>query len=158
MASTHQISSSLFIQSGSAAQFLNGIEIDGSLRLEGSIKGNFQNMTQDDSGYPLIVGERLGNGDIRQGNITTTLNNEVTITASGDFNTFCFIENQTLNDNTPSNSTWKTVEKGSANGLFKKSFYKKTYTEEGIYEYLVLATNNIAKKTVVKGITVNVTN
>jgi len=162
MGGIHQITSSLFIQSGSTAQFLNGINVEGSLYNEGSIKAsNFNGMSagSDSNVLTLKVGKASSDGTIEEGTITTPTNTPVRITASGDFDTFCFIENQTLNDTNPSDSTWKTVSKGGGNGQFTKSFYQKEggYNAVGIYEYLVIATNEELKKTSVKGITVNVT-
>jgi len=163
MAGIHQITSSLFIQSGSTAEFQNGIEIIGSLYNEGSIKAStFNGMLAggDSNLIPLILGKALPDGTIVEGTITTPINTPVRITASGNFDTFCFIENQTLDDTVLSDSTWRTVSKGLGNGQFKKSFYEKAggYNTSGIYEYLVIATNETDRKSSVKGITVKVTN
>ena len=78
----------------------------------------------------------------------TQINQSIRITASGNFDTFCFIENN--------NNKWETVSKGESNGLFKKSHHNATYSETGIYEYLIIATNISSKKTVIKGTTVTV--
>ena len=56
------------------------------------------------------------------------------------------------------NSTWKTVKKGSSNGLIKSSFYQRTYNEAGVYEYLIIANSTSSLQTVVKGTTVTVKN
>ena len=160
MAGTHLISSSLFIQSGSIAQFKSGIQVTGSVENVGSITaGNFIGITTD-STIELNVGKANSDGTFEEWEVTigeggTTA--PVRITASGDFDNFTFIENQTLEE-VGSNSTWKTVEKGPSNGLIKASHYERTYNESGVYEYLIIANNNNLLQTVVKGTTVTVTN
>jgi hypothetical protein len=72
------------------------------------------------------------------------------ITASGNFDTFMFIKN----DN--STNTWETIKKGTRNGLDKESFINQTFTQPGVYEYFILATNNTTLKTAFKGTTVTV--
>ena len=156
MTSTHKISSSLFIQSGSAAKFLNGINITGSLSSSGHIMANnFDGISFNESSIPLNVGSASSNG---HGEWVINVGETARITASGNFDSFCFIENQTLNDDNINNSVWRTIEKGQANGLLKTSFFEKTYNEPGIYEYLIIANNKNLLQTVVKGTTVTVTN
>lgn len=148
MAGIHKITSSLFIQSGSIAHFKGGISSSG-LRIDGIIKSdNFDGISVLNDSTPLNVGKALENGTFEEW--VTSINTPIRITASGDFDSFCFIEN-TNDDN-----KWKTVSKGESNGLFKKSHYNATYSETGVYEYLIIATNISSKKTVVKGTTVTV--
>ena len=155
MAGIHKITSSLFIQSGSIAQFKGGLTSSKGLRVDGVIKSdNFDGILVNNNSTPLNVGNALEDGTFEEW--VTSINTPIRITASGDFDTFCFIENQTLNDNNPSNSTWRTVSKGESNGLFKKSHHNATYSETGVYEYLIIATNTSSKETVVKGTTVTV--
>lgn len=156
----HLISSSLFIQSGSIAQFKNGINVTGSFYNEGPIlASNFVNMIvgSDPNSLPLNLGQEI-NGIIVTGSITVPTNTPITIKASGNFDTFCFIENQTLTE-IGAASTWETVSKGGSNGLTKKDNFTKEggYSSPGIYEYLVIASNNTLRRTSVKGIIVNVT-
>ena len=155
MAGIHKITSSLFIQNGSIAHFKGGLTSSKGLRIDGVIKSdNFDGISTSNNSIPLNVGKANIDGTFEEW--VTTINEEIRITASGDFDTFCFIENQTLNDNNPSNSTWRTVSKGESNGLFKKSHYNATYLETGVYEYLIIANNFTTLKTVVKGTTVTV--
>ena len=155
MAGIHKITSSLFIQSGSIAQFKGGLTSSKGLRVNGVIKSdNFDGILVDNNSTPLNVGKANDDGTFEEW--VTSINTPIRITASGDFDTFCFIENQTLNDNNPSNSTWRTVSKGESNGLFKKSHHNATYSETGVYEYLIIANNSSSLKTVVKGTTVTV--
>ena len=58
---------------------------------------------------------------------------------------------------TDSLNVWRTIEKGTSNGLDKRSFITETFTSSGVYEYLILATNTGSKQTIVKGTTVTVT-
>ena len=161
MTSTHKISGSLFIQSGSAAKFLNGINITGSLSSSGHIMANnFDGISFNESSIPLNVGKANSDGTFEEWEVAideSGITEPVRITASGDFDNFIFIENQTLEE-VGSNSTWKTVEKGPSNGLIKASHYERTYNEAGVYEYLIIANNNNLLQTVVKGTTVTVTN
>ena len=155
MAGTHLITSSLFIQSGSSANFKNGINITGSLSSSGFIiAGNIEGLEpiSETNSVPLLnVGKANGDGTFEEW--VTPTNIPVRITASGDFDSFCFIEN--IN----STSVWKTKSKGDSNGLIKKSFYQKPggYSIPGVYEYLIIANNNTTLQTVVKGTTVTVT-
>ena len=149
MAGIHKITSSLFIQSGSIAQFKGGVSSSKGLRINGIIKSdNFDGISTSNNSTPLNVGKANTDGTFEEW--VTTIGENIRITASGDFDTFCFIEN-TNDDN-----KWKTVSKGESNGLFKKSHYNATYSETGVYEYLIIATNTSLKETVVKGTTVTV--
>ena len=158
MAGIHLISSSLFIQSGSVAHFKNGINVTGSFSSSKVIfASEFDGLGTNTTSIPTLnVGKSNGDGTFEEW--VTPTNTEIRITASGDFDSFCFIENQTLNDITPANSVWKTVSKGTSNGLNKKSFYIKEggYNVAGVYEYLIIANNFTTLKTVVKGTTVTV--
>ena len=152
MTGIHKITSSLFIQSGSIAHFKGGISSSG-LRIDGIIKSdNFDGISVSNDSTPLNVGKALENGEFEEW--VTSINEEIRITASGDFDSFCFIEN--IN----STKRWKTKEKGNSNGLIKKSFYQKEggYSLAGVYEYLIIANNSTTLQTVVKGTTVTVTN
>ena len=94
MAGTHRISSSLFIQSGSVAKFLNGINTTGSLVINGTIaSNNFNGISTEFSNTtsPLLVGKKLEDGTFTEW--VANVGDLVKIEASGDFNTFCFIEN-----------------------------------------------------------------
>ena len=152
MAGIHKISSSLFIQSGSVANFKSGISITGSFISDTPIiAGEFDGIGTSVP-IPLNVGKANDDGTFEEW--VTPINEEIRITASGDFDSFCFIEN--IN----STKRWKTKEKGNSNGLIKKSFYQKEggYSLAGVYEYLIIANNSTTLKTVVKGTTVTVTN
>mgnify|MGYP003141924770 FL=1 len=135
MAGIHLISGS-FIQSGSNAQFKNGISISGSAKIKGIVKANNFNNLPTSTGRsstntsPLKVGKSLGDGTFVEW--VASVGDLVRISASGNFNNFCFIENQTLEE-TGVNSTWKTVEKGQFNGRIPQSFYERTYDEAGVY-------------------------
>ena len=147
MAGIHKITSSLFIQSGSVAQFKGGVSSSKGLRIDGVIKSdNFNGISTSNTSTPLNVGRALEDGTFEEWE--ANIGEDVRITASGDFDTFCFIEND--------DNKWKTVSKGESNGLFKKSHYNETYSETGVYEYLIIATNTSLKETVVKGTTVTV--
>ena len=146
MAGTHLISGS-FIQSGSVAQFKGGVSSSKGLRIDGVIKSdNFNGISIANNSIPLNVGKANDNGTFEEWE--TQINQSIRITASGNFDTFCFIENN--------NNKWETVSKGESNGLFKKSHHDAIYSETGIYEYLIIATNISSKKTVIKGTTVTV--
>ena len=154
MAGIHLISSSLFIQSGSVAHFKNGINVTGSFSSSVPIyAAGFDGLGTNTTSTPTLnVGKSNGDGTFEEW--TTPTNASIRITASGDFDSFCFIEN--IN----STGKWKTKEKGNSNGLIKKSFYQKTggYSSAGVYEYLIIANNSTTLQTVVKGTTVTVTN
>ena len=161
MGEIHQFTSTEFIQSGSIAKFESGIDIEGNLIVSNSIRTTELTglVTSNTSTPTLNVGKAINNddGSISYEELTTPLNTPVRITASGDFNKFCFIENQTLTDADTSLSTWTTVEKGTGNGLTKTSFYNTSYETAGIYEYLIIASNTVTLQTVVKGTTVTIT-
>ena len=154
MAGIQLISSSLFIQSGSVAHFKNGINVTGSFSSSKAIfASEFDGLGTNTTSIPTLnVGKSNGDGTFEEW--VTPTNTEIRITASGDFDSFCFIEN--IN----STKRWKTKEKGDSNGLIKKSFYQKAggYSSAGVYEYLIIANNSTTLKTVVKGTTVTVTN
>tara|TARA_R110002153_G_scaffold34722_5_gene103576 strand:- start:1091 stop:1564 length:474 start_codon:yes stop_codon:yes gene_type:complete len=152
MAGTHLISSSLFIQSGSVAHFKNGINVTGSFSSSVPIyAAEFDGLGTNTTSTPTLnVGKSNEDGTFEEW--TTPTNASIRITASGDFDGFCFIENA------DSTGRWKTKEKGGSNGLIKRSYYDRTYYNEGIYEYLIIANNSTTLQTVVKGTTVTVTN
>jgi hypothetical protein len=147
MAGKHQISSSLFIQSGSVAQFKNGISASLNLSSSGNIV--MEQLVGVNTDIPILnVGNALEDGTFEEWE--TSINNVIRITASGNFDTFMFIKN----DN--STNTWETIKKGTRNGLDKESFINQTFTQPGVYEYFILATNNTTLKTAFKGTTVTV--
>jgi len=154
MAGIHKISSSLFVQSGSTAQFLNGINTTGSLVVNGTIASdNFNGISSNSTSTisSLLVGKKLEDGTFTEW--VANVGELVNIETSGDFDTFCFVEN---NDEIIPPGTWKTVQKGPGNGLIGIPNYKRTYDAPGIYEYLIIASNKITKETVVKGTTVTI--
>ncbi len=158
MAGIHLISGS-FIQSGSDAQFKNGVSVQGNTKIKGILKANvFNNIPTSTGGSsvstsPLKVGHSLGDGTFVEWE--ASVGDLVRISASGNFNNFCFIENQTLEE-IGVNSTWRTVEKGEVNGQIPKSFYERSFDTPGIYEYLVIANNTQSLQTVIKGTTVTI--
>ena len=155
MAGIHLISSSLFIQSGSAAQFKNGITASLGLISSGNIIAEeFIGInTSETNTSTLQVGNSINNV---YSEWETTVGTQIRISASGNFDTFMFIKNNTLST-VGDSSTWETLSIGLGNGLNKKSFINQTFTEPGVYEYFVLATNNTTLKTEFKGTTVTVT-
>ena len=153
MAGTHLISSSLFIQSGSVAQFKNGITASLGLSSSGTITADqFAGIGE----IPLELNVGKANDDGTFEEWETTIGQEIIITASGNFDTFMFIKNNTLTT-VGNSSTWETVSIGQQNGLAKRSFINQTFNTPGVYEYFILATNNTLKKTSFKGTTVTVT-
>jgi len=101
MAGTHLISGS-FIQSGSDALFKNDVSIDGTTKINGIIKSNQINglnfnttdnrSINSDSPLPILnVGKSLPDGSFTEWE--TTVGTTITISASGNFDNFCFIEN-----------------------------------------------------------------
>ena len=162
MAGIHQFTSTEFIQSGSIAKFESGIDIEGNLIVSNSIRTTeLTGLVASNTSIPTLnVGKAINNddGSINYEEWTAPINTSVRITASGNFDKFCFIENQTLTDTDTSLSTWTAVEKGTGNGLTKKSFYETSYEAAGIYEYLIIASNITTLQTVVKGTTVTITN
>ena len=155
MAGKHLISSSLFIQSGSVAQFKNGITASLGLTSSGNIVAEeFVGINTTEANTPTLqVGKSVNNVYTEW---ETTIGEEIRISASGNFDTFMFIKNNTLST-VGDSSVWETISVGLANGLNKKSFINQTFTEPGVYEYFVLATNNTLLKTEFKGTTVTVT-
>ncbi len=154
MAGTHKITSSLFIQSGSVAEFKNGINASLGLSSSGTI---IADQFIGIGGTPLGLNVGKANDDGTFEEWETIVNQQIRITASGNFDTFMFIKNNTLSDVENNVSTWETISIGSGNGLNKKSFIDQTFNEPGVYEYFILATNNTTLKTAFKGTTVTVT-
>jgi len=159
MAGIHQFSSSKYIHSGSVAHFKSGVTVIGALELLGDIyAGNYEGMSDVDDEEEVVdvleVGKAIDDGTFEEW--TAVIGEPVRITASGDFNGFCFIENQTLTA-VGATSTWKTVSIGPASGLVNQSYFTRTYNEVGIYEYLIIAHNTSSLKTSTKGTTVTVT-
>tara|TARA_R110002153_G_scaffold65820_6_gene176071 strand:- start:1415 stop:1897 length:483 start_codon:yes stop_codon:yes gene_type:complete len=159
MAGTHLISGSL-LQSGSTAEFKNGMDVTDDLIVNGPITANNFNgvgvaSNEDRSiiALPILnVGKDKGPSEYpRFEKWVTTINNTIRITASGNFHDFTFIEN------TNDDGKWKTVEKGDFNGRLPVSFYERSYNEPGIYEYIIIASNSESLQTVVKETTVTVT-
>jgi hypothetical protein len=94
MAGIHQISSSLFIQSGSVAEFKNGINLIGTLSSSGNITAdNFNGMSTTGGDVLPTLNVGKGNDDGTFEGWVTTINTPTRITASGNFDTFCFIKN-----------------------------------------------------------------
>ena len=153
MAGNHLISSSLFIQSGSPAIFKNGINVTGSFSSSKAIFATeYIGLDTNAVSTPTLnVGKANSNGTFEEW--VTPINIPIRITASGNFDSFCFIEN--IN----STGKWETKSKGGSNGLLKKSFYQKEggYPLAGVYEYLIVASNKTTLQTVIKGTTVTVT-
>lgn len=149
----HLISSSLFIQAGSPAEFKNGISASIGLSSSGAITAN--EFIGIGGGEPVL---NVGSASFENtySDWETTVGTTIRISASGDFDTFMFLKNSTLVEIGDS-SVWETVSVGSGNGLNKKSFIDQTFNEPGVYEYFVLASNNTTLKTVFKGTTVTVT-
>ena len=149
MAGIHQFSSSKYIHSGSVAHFKSGVTVVGSVELLGAIyAGNYEGMSdvddEEEVADALEVGNAIGDGTFEEW--VTTIGEQVRITASGDFNGFCFIENQTLAA-VGATSTWRTVSIGPASGLVNQSYFTRTYDEVGIYEHLIIAHNTSSLKT-----------
>ena len=92
MGGIHKITSSLFIQSGSVAHFKNGINITGSLSSSTISSPDFIGLeTSNEVDIPLNVGRDMEDGTYQEW--ITPPNIPIRITASGDFDGFCFIEN-----------------------------------------------------------------
>jgi hypothetical protein len=153
MAGIHLISSSLFIQAGSPAEFKNGISASVGLSSSGAITAN--EFIGIGNGEPIL---NVGSASFENtySDWETTVGTTIRISASGNFDTFMFLKNSTLIEIGDS-SVWETVSIGSGNGLNKKSFIDQIFDEPGVYEYFVLASNKITLKTVFKGTTVTVT-
>ena len=104
MAGIHLISSSLFIQSGSAAQFKNGITASLGLTSSGNIIAEeFIGInTSETNTSTLQVGNSINNV---YSEWETTVGTQIRISASGNFDTFMFIKNNTLST-VGDSSTW----------------------------------------------------
>lgn len=149
MAGTHQITSSLFVQSGSTAQFKSGISSSKITSKDAIFAREFQNFNfgSSDGSSQLSVGMSSGDGNLIEGTVGT--NNSFRLSASGDFNHFTFIEKRP--------DGWFQISTGSQNGTEKKSFVDiEGKPTSGIYEYLVLAMSTSSLKTVTKGTTVTI--
>lgn len=149
MAGIHQITSSLFVQSGSKAHFKSGISSSKVVSKESIFAETYQNFnTTSDTGIPLSVGTSSADGSLVE--CVTSINTPFRLSASGDFNHFTFIEKR-------NEEGWFQISTGSQNGLVKKSFVDiEGKPTPGVYEYLVLAVNTSSLQTVVKGTTVKV--
>lgn len=149
MAGTHLISSSLFIHSGSKAQFKSGIS-SSKITSKGAIfaKG-FKDLgvgTSDEESQ-LLVGTQSADGSLVE--CVTPINTPIQLSASGNFNHFTFVEKRS--------DGWFQISSGSQNGLIEKSFVDiEGKSTPGVYEYLVLAVSTSSLKTVAKGTTVKV--
>jgi len=154
---TYKFSSDIFIQSGAEAQFKSGIEATGNSDINGlSTTGtitanNFIGIEEETptTSLPTLTLTTTVN-DVAVTSATT--NDTVRIAASGDFQGYCFIKNDVNGED-----NWVTVSKGGANGLNEKNFIDETYSTSGIYEYIIIANKRSTFQTVVKGITITIT-
>lgn len=148
----YKFSSTTFIQSGAIAQFKSGIEADGTMATTGTITANnFIGIAEGTSTTPpptLTLTTTVN--DVAVTSATTS--DTVKIAASGDFQGYCFVKNDVSGL-----GNWTTVSKGTSNGLNVTSFIEETYSESGIYEYIIIANNRTTFQTVVEGITVTIT-
>ncbi len=149
MAGTHLISSSLFIHSGSKAQFKSGIS-SSNITSKGAIFARgFKDLgvgTSDEESQ-LLVGTQSADGSLVE--CVTTINTPIQLSASGNFNHFTFVEKRS--------DGWFQISSGSQNGLIEKSFVDiEGKSTPGVYEYLILAVSTSSLKTVAKGTTVKV--
>lgn len=150
MVSKHQISSSLFVQSGSVAQFKSGISSSKITAKNFIFAESFENLTLSNEDTSLLVGTQSADGSLIE--CVTTVNTPFQLSASGNFNHFTFLENKGVEG-------WFQISTGSQRGTIEKSFVDiEGKPTSGIYEYLVLAMSTSSLKTVVKGTTVTVTN
>ena len=150
MATILKISSSLFVQSGSAAQFKSGISSSKVISKNAIFAREFQNLNvgSPNNEPQLLVGTQSADGGLTE--CVTTVNTSFQLSASGDFNHFTFMENR-------GEGGWFQISSGSQKGLTKKSFVNiEGKSTPGIYEYLILAANTSSLKTVTKGTTVTV--
>ena len=148
MGGIHLISSSLFVQSGSKAQFKSGIT-SSNLTITGAIFAQgFKDLGINTTVTPsLTVGTQSADGSFRE--CVTSVNQAFKLTAEGDFNHFTFIEKR--------NNGWFQISTGSQNGLIKKDFVDiEGKSSPGVYEYLILAVSTSSLKTIAKGTTVKV--
>ena len=151
MVGTHLISSSLFIHSGSKAQFKSGIS-SSKITSKGAIFARgFKDLgvgTSDEESQ-LLVGTQSADGSLVE--CVTTINTPIQLSASGNFNHFTFVEKRS--------DGWFQISTGSQNGIVEKSFVDiEGKPTPGIYEYLVLAASTSSLKTIVRGTTVTVNN
>ena len=95
MTKIHLITSSQFIQSGEAAEFKNGIFASLGLSSSGKIAASeFVGMASStEEAFPLNVGKSILNDDNTYTfeNWVINVGDTATITASGNFDNFCFI-------------------------------------------------------------------
>tara|TARA_R110002167_G_scaffold11656_1_gene50884 strand:+ start:1087 stop:2067 length:981 start_codon:yes stop_codon:yes gene_type:complete len=95
MGGVHQFASTEFIQSGSVAQFRNGITATGNdsvhgISVDGSITATFDGLSSLTTPPPTLTLTPTVNGStITSANVGDV----VTITAEGDFDNFCFVKN-----------------------------------------------------------------
>ena len=76
MAGIHKITSSLFIQSGSIAQFKGGVSSSKGLRIDGIIKSdNFDGISTSNNSTPLNVGKANTDGTFEEW--VTPINEEI---------------------------------------------------------------------------------
>lgn len=148
MSSTHKITSSLFIQSGSRANFKSGIS-SSNLSISGAIFAEaFKDLgVSTTTTLPLVVGSKsLADGSIDE--CVVFENQNFKLTASGSFNHFTFIEKRI--------DGWFQISTGSQRGLVEKNFVDISAKAPGVYEYLVLGVSTSSLKTVAQGTTVKV--
>lgn len=147
MAGIQQISSSLFIQSGSVAQFKSGITTPEVSSKNSIFAQSYSNITLGGGeALPTLLAGSSSDGTFEEWE--TTINTTIRLSASGDFNHYSFIEKQ--------DNGWGVISSGSQNGLVEKSYVDITKSQPGVYEYLVLAMSTSSKQTVVVGTTVKV--
>lgn len=160
MAGTFIFSGS-YIQSGSSANFENGLSVTESIDLKDSISatkfiGNGQQITNisiDASGIALQFGSASGNPPEFEQWITGSADgrsHEILLTASassGEVNHFSFLKNTATG--------WQVVSDytGQQNGLLIEDTLVQTLGT-GIYRYLLLGMSTASRSTTVKGTTV----
>ena len=148
MSGKHLITSSLFIQSGSIAQFKSGINVSGSIT--GSFVGSGAGLTNlTTTGAQLFVGSASDHVPPTFGNWFKDGGGSHAITlqvsSSGiQFNHFTFLRSDTDNPN------WREVSdySGEANGLASSGILNENL-DTGIYRYLLLAASTASNVTVV---------
>jgi len=162
MAGVIQFTSSQWIQSGSYADFKNGISVIGDVDVNSTIVGTFtgdgsglSNVTPGGSGISLYVGSASGTPPQFEEWVTGSgapfVAHSVRIQASssgGHLNHYTFIENK--------NGEWSVVSSGSNNGLVEQNYYDTELLDTGIYRYLVLGHSTASKVTLVEGTTVTI--
>lgn len=144
----HKISSSAFVQSGSAANFKSGISSSNLITSGAILAQGFKDISLSPTvSLPLTVGTQSADGSFDE--CVTFVNQDFRLTASGSFNHFTFIEKRS--------NGWFQISSGSQNGQVKKDFVDISgKSTSGIYEYLVLGVSTSSLKTVAKGTTVTV--